>query len=165
MSANDRQVGGTHYSTPGGLQHWDIVDIFKLDYFQGQITKYVMRWNKKNGVEDLKKAQHFLEKYIELNSPRQPTPEELAKAPTLDSYLAERGSYTKSTVSVDYIPPGFVGTLTTDQGPVDSDAQFKAEGWFGDGVVHYVCRHCSSIVYAKGLQRAHELHHCKSDKS
>ena len=67
MSANDRQVEGDHYKGFGGLEHWDVVDIFSLDYFQGQITKYVMRWKDKNGVDDLKKAQHFLEKYIELN--------------------------------------------------------------------------------------------------
>lgn len=69
--ANERQVAGTHYSRFGELQHWDVVHAFKLDYFQGQITKYVMRWNLKHGetakgIEDLEKAQHFLQKYIEL---------------------------------------------------------------------------------------------------
>lgn len=62
--ANQRQVGGSHYGL-SAFQHWDIVVMFNLDYFQGQITKYVMRWDKKNGVQDLEKAQHFLEKYIE----------------------------------------------------------------------------------------------------
>lgn len=64
IAANQRQVGGSHY----GLrqrQHWDVVVEFDLDYFQGQITKYVFRWDKKNGIQDLEKAQHFLEKYIE----------------------------------------------------------------------------------------------------
>jgi len=50
----------------GNLQHWDIVAHFKLDYFQGQITKYVMRWRDKGGIQDLEKAAHFLEKYIEI---------------------------------------------------------------------------------------------------
>ena len=73
MSANDKQVGGQHYKgmTPDIPQHWDIVSMHNLDYFQGQITKYVMRWKNKNGVEDLLKAQHFLEKYIELNKPKE----------------------------------------------------------------------------------------------
>ena len=62
--ANDRQVGGTHYASD--IQHWDVVWENELDYFQGQITKYVMRWKDKNGVEDLHKARHFLDKYIEL---------------------------------------------------------------------------------------------------
>ena len=34
----------------------------------GQITKYVTRWKKKNGLPDLLKAQHFLQKYIEIVS-------------------------------------------------------------------------------------------------
>lgn len=66
MNANDRQVGGDHYGPGEEFQHWDIVAEFGLDYFQGQITKYVMRWRSKNGVEDLKKARHFLDKYIEV---------------------------------------------------------------------------------------------------
>lgn len=146
MSANEKQVGGTHYSTDGGLQHWDIVNIFKLDYFQGQITKYVMRWNKKNGVEDLKKAAHFLEKYIELQSAEK------------DVTWEDPRKYTRT-------PPSEFGvSIHTDIGPVDSDADFKAEGWFGDGVVHYVCRNCSAIVYANGLQRASEEHKCYSNR-
>lgn len=69
MGANGRQVGGKHYrkQSKSGTQHWDMVWDFNLDYFQGQITLYVMRWRQKGGVEDLEKALHFLEKYIELN--------------------------------------------------------------------------------------------------
>jgi hypothetical protein len=66
--ANAHQVGGEHYSAHGrpDLQHWDVVAIFGLDYFQGCITKYVFRWRDKNGLEDLIKARHYLDKYIEL---------------------------------------------------------------------------------------------------
>lgn len=63
--ANSRQVGGTHYKV-GGEEHWDRVARLKLDYFQAQITKYVERWRDKGGVQDLEKARHFLDKYIEL---------------------------------------------------------------------------------------------------
>lgn len=63
-SANAVQVGGSHYGLDA-FQHWDVVVKFGLDYFQGQITKYVFRWRSKNGVQDLLKAKHFLEKYIE----------------------------------------------------------------------------------------------------
>ena len=73
-TANKVQVGGDHYKV-GGEEHWDRVDRLGLDYFQGQITKYVERWKLKNGVEDLKKARHFLDKYIELNTdPGNPEP-------------------------------------------------------------------------------------------
>lgn len=64
--ANKTQVGGDHYKT-GGEEHWDRVHRLRLDYFQAQITKYVERCWKKNGVQDLRKARHFLDKYIELH--------------------------------------------------------------------------------------------------
>ena len=64
MDANKRQVGGKHYQTE--IQHWDWVWANNLDYFQGQITKYVCRWKEKGGLVDLEKARHFLDKYIEL---------------------------------------------------------------------------------------------------
>ena len=71
--ANAHQVGGTHYAAHGTatLQHWDVVDLFGLDYFQGNITKYLFRWRSKGGVEDLKKARHYLDKYIELQTQKE----------------------------------------------------------------------------------------------
>lgn len=63
-SANDMQIGGAHYKSQ--IQHWDYVVANQLDYFQAQITKYVTRWKKKGGVQDLLKARHFLDKYIEI---------------------------------------------------------------------------------------------------
>jgi len=67
MGANETQIGGDHYKT-GGEEHWDRVHRLGLDYFQGQITKYIERWKKKGGLQDLHKARHFLDKYIELES-------------------------------------------------------------------------------------------------
>lgn len=64
MSANERQVAGTHYGL-GTYQHWDMVADLRLGYFEGQITKYVSRWRKKNGLQDLQKADHFLQKLLE----------------------------------------------------------------------------------------------------
>lgn len=64
--ANKVQIGGQHYKDGEHEEHWDRVHRLGLDYFQGQITKYVERCWLKNGVEDLRKAQHFLAKYIEL---------------------------------------------------------------------------------------------------
>lgn len=64
--ANDTQVGGSHYKT--GYEHWDLVLRTNMMYLEGQATKYVSRWRKKNGVEDLKKAEHYVQKLIE-NAP------------------------------------------------------------------------------------------------
>ena len=74
-------MGGTHYKREGGgCEHWDFAWDNDLDYFQGQITKYVTRWKDKNGYEDLEKAKHFLDKYMELVSAHlqkyEDTPEE-----------------------------------------------------------------------------------------
>ena len=70
-TANDRQIGGVHYrNQSSGLQHWDMVAMFNLDYFQGNISKYVFRWRDKGGIQDLEKARHYLDKYIELEKLR-----------------------------------------------------------------------------------------------
>jgi hypothetical protein len=71
MSANESQVGGTHYVKYGELQPWDVIHRLKLGFFEGVIFKYLCRWQDKNGVEDLKKARHFLDKLIELHEGEQ----------------------------------------------------------------------------------------------
>lgn len=35
-----------------------------IGYFEGNVIKYVCRYQKKNGIEDLKKAKHYLEMLI-----------------------------------------------------------------------------------------------------
>jgi len=65
LSANSRQVGGEHYKK-GGEEHWDRAWRLKYDPFQYIITKWVERWRDKGGVQDLEKAQHAIQKYIEV---------------------------------------------------------------------------------------------------
>lgn len=64
MSANETQVGGTHYRN--SFQHWDLCHELDLGYFEGQITKYITRHRFKKGQEDLDKAIHFTQKLREL---------------------------------------------------------------------------------------------------
>lgn len=63
-SANEKQVGGNHYKGRE-YEHWDFVDDLGLHYLVGCATKYISRWRGKNGLEDLCKAEHYLEKYCE----------------------------------------------------------------------------------------------------
>lgn len=35
-----------------------------LNFFQGNIVKYILRWDAKNGLEDLEKAQRYLTMFI-----------------------------------------------------------------------------------------------------
>ena len=65
LNANAIQHGGTHYKDKA-VQPWDYIASNNLGYFEGNIVKYVSRWKDKNGVEDLKKAMHYLQKLIEL---------------------------------------------------------------------------------------------------
>ena len=64
-TSGTRQVGGNHYRK-NGIQPWDYVVAHDFDFWQGNILKYITRWRDKGGVEDLKKARHYLDKYIEL---------------------------------------------------------------------------------------------------
>lgn len=85
MSADDRQVAGTHYIAE--YQHWDYVIDGELDYFAAQVTKYIIRWRKKNGLQDLEKALHFWEKYREeVHNGRVLLP--CYRYPTLDRHTA-----------------------------------------------------------------------------
>ena len=61
--ANDRQVDGGHYRS--AIQHWDYVLSNDIPYLEAQIIKYLTRHRKKNGMKDLLKAQHFMEKLLE----------------------------------------------------------------------------------------------------
>lgn len=65
MNSNGKQVGGDHYR--GAFQPWDFTcDVFGGCFFLGNANKYITRWRKKNGLEDLRKAAHYLEKVSEL---------------------------------------------------------------------------------------------------
>lgn len=65
-SVNAIQYGGQHYKKLA-IQPWDYVAANNLGYFEGSIVKYVSRWRDKGGIEDLKKARHFLDKLIEVS--------------------------------------------------------------------------------------------------
>lgn len=58
------QVGGTHYQRLE-YQTWDLIEDLHIDYFTGNIIKYISRYKNKNGNEDLKKAKSYAEKMIE----------------------------------------------------------------------------------------------------
>ena len=61
------QVGGNHYKDMV-IQPVEYIHKNGIGYFEGCVIKYVSRWRKKNGVEDLKKARHFLDLLIEFEA-------------------------------------------------------------------------------------------------
>lgn len=67
MPANDTQHGGSHYKDLK-YETWDVIHEWGLGYFDGNAVKYLSRWRKKGGVQDLMKAKHYIEKLIELET-------------------------------------------------------------------------------------------------
>lgn len=59
-SALENQVGGDHYKKLA-VQPVELIVNLHLDYFVGNIVKYVTRHRFKNGIEDIKKAIHYCE--------------------------------------------------------------------------------------------------------
>jgi hypothetical protein len=58
-----RQVGGNHYKGKK-MQPWDIIDEYELNYYEGNILKYLLR-EKDYRIEDLEKLIHYAEKEID----------------------------------------------------------------------------------------------------
>jgi len=62
----EQVIHPTHYNQ-GKTEMWDYAWEHNLDFFEGNIVKYVTRWRHKNGIQDLQKAKMYLDKLIELN--------------------------------------------------------------------------------------------------
>lgn len=54
-----------HY-TFGTIEVIEVIDGLNLDYYQGNIVKYVARYKHKGGVDDLKKARWYLNRLIQI---------------------------------------------------------------------------------------------------
>jgi hypothetical protein len=65
-SVKDQQVAGSHYQR--AIQPWDIISEWELDFWEGNVLKYLLRWKHKDGLQDLLKAKHYLEYLIERNT-------------------------------------------------------------------------------------------------
>ncbi len=63
--ANDTQVAGNHYKQ-FQIEPWDAISDWNLGYLDGNAVKYLSRWRHKNGIEDLKKARHYIDKLLEV---------------------------------------------------------------------------------------------------
>jgi hypothetical protein len=64
-SALDIQVSGSHYKDLK-IQPVEYIEANKLDYFQGNVVKYVTRHRLKNKADDIRKAIHYCQLILEL---------------------------------------------------------------------------------------------------
>ena len=65
MSTLNTQVGGAHYKDCP-IQPVEYIHANKVGYFEGNVIKYVTRWKAKGGLDDLRKARHYLDLLIDL---------------------------------------------------------------------------------------------------
>jgi hypothetical protein len=68
VSPLDTQVAGDHYKTLA-IQPVEYIHANKLGYFEGNVLKYITRWQAKNGLADLQKARHYIDLLIALEFP------------------------------------------------------------------------------------------------
>lgn len=76
MSANETQVGGDHYKAMK-IQPWDAMEAWMTPaqfrgFLLGSAIAYLARVNTKGvdgkgGMQDIKKARHYLDKIIEIH--------------------------------------------------------------------------------------------------
>lgn len=68
---NDPVSHPNHYQSKTGSEVIDVIKAFTEDltgvesYYTGNILKYMCRWKKKNGLEDLRNARQYLDWLIE----------------------------------------------------------------------------------------------------
>ena len=70
-SAFDSQVGGDHYKKFGAYQPWEVLAKWMTaeelkGFMKGTVIAYLAREQDKNGLEDIKKAGHTIQLYLEL---------------------------------------------------------------------------------------------------
>jgi hypothetical protein len=53
-----------HY-TFGRFEVIDVIEDWGLDFHEASVLKYLARWRRKNGVEDLEKAAWYLQRLID----------------------------------------------------------------------------------------------------
>lgn len=99
MNALDTQVGGSHYKSMR-FQPIELISLLGLDFFQGNVVKYVSRHHEKGGREDLDKARHYCQLAMRYGygRVRQPTKVQTARIAvfvsmnSLPDYTAKRFS-------------------------------------------------------------------------
>ena len=66
-TALSQQVGGSHYKNMV-IQPVEFIEKNNLGFCAGNVIKYICRYKNKNGIEDLKKARHYIDLLIEIET-------------------------------------------------------------------------------------------------
>ena len=52
-----------HYAG-NGIEAIDVIEAWELGFCEGNVVKYLARWQTKGGIEDLRKARWYLDRFI-----------------------------------------------------------------------------------------------------
>ena len=68
--ADDLQIGGDHYKNMG-VQPWKAMESWMTPeqfagFLRGNAIKYLARCDAKGGIDDIKKARHYIDKLVEV---------------------------------------------------------------------------------------------------
>lgn len=71
LTANERQVAGDHYNKLGEYQPWEVLQRWLTPeefrgFLKGQAIVYLARERDKEGIVDVRKAEHYLQKLLEV---------------------------------------------------------------------------------------------------
>lgn len=149
-SANDQAPA--YYQQDGKPLHWDLVIMYHWDYFQSQVTKYLMRWKTKHKapadkLQDLQKARHFLDKYIENYREFMPTqpPEWAADLAPEPLPMAEMELRIRPITKALFDYHRF-------------SEQVQVEGYMGNGSIDFRCKKCRWASRQPGPEEFIKVH-------
>lgn len=86
MNAINFQVGGSHYKNLK-MQPIELIVKLRCSFIQGNIIKYISRYKKKKGLEDLDKCIHYAQLAIDLKDRRRCKDSEVSVS--INSFIAK----------------------------------------------------------------------------
>lgn len=82
-----------HYTNNGkvSIETWDLITKYNLGFVEGNIVKYLSRSSRKNGIEDILKAEVYYNKYLEVREKNIINRKEMIKIDDIHSFVEQYG--------------------------------------------------------------------------
>ncbi len=68
MKHFDELSEGSEHYRKGGIQPVEYIQLNNLDFFEGNVIKYITRHKEKNGAADLVKARNYINMMLDMYS-------------------------------------------------------------------------------------------------
>ena len=166
MKPTDTQIGGNHYKT--AIQPVEYIHANNLNFFEGNVIKYITRHREKGGKSDLQKAIHYIEMLIQFEySDSAEITEKVNSVEALkDSNISEIKDGEGFTITL--VDPLIADGLTTDNNKnthvYDSHITAKGKVW-PDNPVAYITEPEPGPFSCKGCIFVKEDYHCSVSHS